>query len=101
LKLPSPPVEDGEHYDVFQNYEIEAKKRNELIAYLKENGIEVAVQWGGKAVHQFEALGLNQISLPSTEQLFKKALMLPIYPELHDDQISFVISTIQDFYRAK
>ncbi len=101
LKLPPPPVEDGEHYDVFQNYEIEAEKRDELIAYLKENGIEVAVQWGGKAVHQFEALGLGYISLPRTEQLFRKALMLPIYPELQNEQVRYIINTIQDFYRAK
>jgi dTDP-4-amino-4,6-dideoxygalactose transaminase len=101
LKLPSPPVEDGEHYDVFQNYEIEAEKRDELIAYLKENGIEVAVQWGGKAVHQFGALRLEHISLPSTEQLFKKALMLPIYPELRNKQVRYIIKNIQGFYRAK
>jgi dTDP-4-amino-4,6-dideoxygalactose transaminase len=101
LKLPPPPVVDGEHYDVFQNYEIEAEKRDELIAHLKENGIEVAIQWGGKAVHQFGALGLEHIGLPNTDQLFKKSLMLPIYPELHDNQISFVVGTIQEFYCAK
>lgn len=101
LKLPPPSVEDGEHYDVFQNYEIEAERRDNLIAYLKENGIEVAVQWGGKAVHQFEALGLKHISLPRTEQLLKKALMLPIYPELQNEQVKYIINTVQDFYRAK
>jgi dTDP-4-amino-4,6-dideoxygalactose transaminase len=100
LKLP-PPAEDGEHYDVFQNYEIEAERRDELIAYLKENGIEVAIQWGGKAVHQYGALGLEHISLPRTEQLFRKALMLPMYPELQDEQVRYIINTIQDFYRAK
>jgi len=101
LKLPPPPAENGEHYDVFQNYEIEAERRDNLIAFLKENGIEVVVQWGGKAVHQFEALGLNHISLIRTEQLFRKALMLPMYTELKDEQVRYVISLIQEFYRAK
>jgi len=98
LVLPPPPADDGEHYDVFQNYEIEAEKRDKLIAYLKENGIEAVVQWGGKAVHQFEALGLNHMKLPRTEQLFRKALMLPMYPELKDEQIKYIIHKIKDFY---
>ncbi|MEC4684588.1 MAG: DegT/DnrJ/EryC1/StrS family aminotransferase [Nitrospirota bacterium] len=98
LRLPPPPVEDDEHYDVFQNYEIEAETRDELMSYLRENGVEVVVQWGGKAVHQFKALGLGNFSLPRTEEFFKKALLLPLYPELGDDQVLYVVQKIREFY---
>ena len=98
LKLPTPPKEDGLHYDVFQNYEIEAEERGKLVEYLSENGIEVALPWGGKAVHQFEALGFSEIELPRTEKLFQKVLMLPMYPSLEDEQVEYVADIIKHFY---
>ncbi len=99
LKLPPQPVDRGDHYDVYQNYEIEAEKRNALQVYLRDKkGIEAVVQWGGKAVHQFPGLGLGHIKLPRTEQLFRDALMLPLYPELKDEQIEYVIRSIGEFY---
>lgn len=101
LRLPPPPVEGDTHYDVFQNYEVEAERRDEVVKYLKENGIEAVLQWGGKGVHQFEALGLSHIKLPRTEELFRKALMLPIYPELKDEQVENVVESIREFYNAR
>lgn len=101
LKLPPPPVENGIHYDVFQNYELEAEKRDELMTYLRRKGIETIVQWGGKAVHQFTRLKIGHFKLPRTEELFKKALMLPLYPELRDEQVEYVIKVIREFYNAK
>ncbi|GMT48221.1 MAG: glutamine--scyllo-inositol aminotransferase [bacterium] len=99
LRLPPPPIEEEVTYhDVFQNYEIEAERRDELISYLRENGVEVVVQWGGKAVHQFKTLGLGNFNLPQTEELFKKALMLPLYPELEDEQALYVVQKTREFY---
>ena len=98
LRLPHPPEDGGLYYDVFQNYEIEAENRDELLKYLNENGIEVMLPWGGKGVHQFKALGLDHFKLPRTEELFKKAMMLPMYPELDDDQIRYIVQTVKDFY---
>jgi dTDP-4-amino-4,6-dideoxygalactose transaminase len=102
LKLPLPPIESGLHYDVFQNYEIEAERRDDLMKYLRdERGIEVVIQWGGKAVHQFEPLNLRHYRLPRTEELFRKALMLPLYPELGNEQVEYVIDAIKVFFDAK
>ncbi len=100
VKLPPPP-EDGDHFDVFQNYEIEAENRDELMEFLKkQKGIEVAIQWGGKGVHQFTALGLSA-HLPRTEEFFKKALLLPVYPELSKEDVKYVALSIKDFYARK
>lgn len=98
LSLPPSPEEDGRHYDVFQNYEIEAEERDKLVEYLSDNGIEVALPWGGKAVHQFEALGFSEIALPRTEKLFQKVLMLPMYPSLMNKQVEYIIDIIKHFY---
>jgi dTDP-4-amino-4,6-dideoxygalactose transaminase len=97
LKLPPPP-DDGRHYDVFQNYEIEADDRDELVAHLQQQGIETMKPWGGKGIHQFAALGLTHFYLPRTEAMFRRALMLPMHPELTENQIAYVAQSIKSFY---
>jgi dTDP-4-amino-4,6-dideoxygalactose transaminase len=101
LKLPPAPVENGDQYDVYQNYEIEAAKRDELLEYLSKRGVESTRPWGGKGVHQFSALGFQDVSLPRTERFFGDALMLPLYPELNNEQVQFVVASIREFYNAR
>lgn len=98
--LPPGPGNDAEHYDVFQNYEIEAENRDELVRHLNRKGIEIMLSWGGKGVHQFTALGMNNCTLSRTEEFFKKCLMLPMYPELEDEQVIYVGESVREFYHA-
>ena len=97
LVLPPAPDSDPDHFDVYQNYELEAERRGELRLFLKENGIGTLVQWGGKAVHQFEKLGFN-VSLPVTERFFERCLMLPINMTISDDEVEHVCEKVCDFY---
>ena len=99
LVLPPAPGSEPDHFDVFQNYEIEAENRDELKIFLAENGVGTLIQWGGKAVHQFRKLGFNQ-SLPYTEQLFERILMIPMNMSLSDDDVRYVCDSIQAFYRS-
>jgi len=99
--LPPPPKMDGSYFDVFQNYEIEVENRDSLRAYLNECGIETLIPWGGKGVHQFEALGLSHFCLPRTDRLFERALMLPMHCELTDAQVIYVTDCIRQFYASK
>lgn len=99
LILPPAPDSDPNHYDVFQNYEIEAERRDELRQFLKDRGIGTLVQWGGKAVHQFKTLGMN-VRLPRTELLFERCLMLPLNLTLTDEDVGYVAQTINAFYKS-
>jgi dTDP-4-amino-4,6-dideoxygalactose transaminase len=98
LLLPPAPGSEKDHFDVFQNYEIEAERRDELKEYLKQNGIGTLIQWGGKAVHQFDKLGLRA-SLPYTEKMFTRCLMLPMNDSLVDEDVAYVCDRIGSFYR--
>lgn len=98
LRLPPAPLSGGERYDVFQNYEIEAQRRDALRSFLQSRGIGTLLPWGGRAVHQFPGLGLNGLKLPRTDRLFREVLMLPMYPELTDRQVELVISAVRQFY---
>jgi len=98
LKLPEPPEENSDHYDVFQNYEMVAPRRNDLQKYLKENGIGTLVQWGGKAIHQWDNLGFN-FHLPKSEAFFKECIMIPMNMFISDDDVNYICQKIIDFYR--
>jgi dTDP-4-amino-4,6-dideoxygalactose transaminase len=97
VKLPPPPS-DGRFFDVYQNYVIRSQKRDQLVSYLRESGVEVLVSWP-KPVYHHKALGLGGFHLPKTEQISNEVLSLPMYPELSEEQVEYVIETIHNFYK--
>lgn len=97
LKLPPPPS-DGDHFDIFQNYEIEADYRDELRAYLDVQGVKTIIQWGGKVIHQYPSLGLNK-DLPMTELMSRRYMLLPMNTSLSNEDISYICEQILTFYR--
>lgn len=97
LELPEPPSQNTRHFDVFQNYEIQAENRDKLQSFLSENGVGTLIQWGGIPVHKFRNLGFNQ-ELPKTDFLFERLIMLPINLSVSDDEIDYICSKINDFY---
>lgn len=99
LVLPPAPDVDPNHFDVYQNYELQADDRDALRAYLTACGIGTIVQWGGKAVHQFEGLGF-QVSLPRTERLFQRCLMLPMNMMVSVADVGYVSKAIRAFYHS-
>ena len=99
LRLPPPPVEDGERFDTYLNYEVEAEDRDALRAYLAVRGIGTIIQWGGKGVHQHMALGFT-CTLPVTERMFERALMLPLNASVSEDEVDYVCESVRAFYHA-
>jgi dTDP-4-amino-4,6-dideoxygalactose transaminase len=97
LDLPPAPDSDVAHFDVFQNYELEADRRDDLRAHLREHGIGTLIQWGGKAVHQHAALGFST-PLPRTDAFFRRCLMLPLNMMVSDDDVEYICSRVRDFY---
>ena len=98
LILPPPPKLNDDHFDIFQNYEIQALNRNKLKDFLLQNGIGTLIQWNGKAVHQFNKLGFNQ-ELPKTEKYFKRCIMLPINMFISNKDIDYISDKIISFYK--
>ena len=98
LHLPPAPSNSVEHFDVFQNYELQANNRDQLREYLSNKGIGTIVQWGGKAVHQWEGLGFN-LKLPKVEKFFTECLMLPMNIFVSDDDIFYICDSIKSFYK--
>ncbi|MBP7738934.1 MAG: DegT/DnrJ/EryC1/StrS family aminotransferase [Spirochaetes bacterium] len=99
LLLPPAPDSDKNHYDIYQNYEIEADRRDELRIFLKERGIGSIIQWGGTPVHKFKNLGLPEKALPFTEKMFERCFLLPMNTSLINDDVHYICDTVIDFYK--
>ena len=98
--LPPPPNSTGNYFDIYQNYEIEVDRRDDLKKCLANNGVGTLLQWGGKAVHEFRELGFSQ-SLPVTEKVMRNSLMLPLNMTITNDEIFFISEKIKRFLNAK
>lgn len=99
VQIPPGP-QNGDHFDVFQNYEVRVQRRDELKNYLAKKGIGTLVQWGGKAIHHFKSLKFNQ-KLPVTDKIFSELLMLPLNMFVSDDDIKYIVEEIKKFYKKK
>ena len=97
LSLPPSPVDDPRHFDVYQNYELQADCRDDLRSYLDSRGINTIIQWAGTPVHRFTELGFTEY-LPKTDAFFERCLMLPMNTAITDDEVDDVIQNIQNFY---
>lgn len=97
VTLPPAPDSDPDHFDIYQNYEIEADRRDGLKQTLKDNGIGTLIQWGGQAIHHLKNLGFTQ-HLPYTDRLFERLLMLPMNMYLSDDDVDYICGHIRRFY---
>jgi aminotransferase EvaB len=87
-------------FDVYQNFVIRVHERDELIGYLKENGIETLVSWR-TPLHKQRALGLSKFKLPMTEMMCDEFISLPMYPELSDSQVGHVCDTIIQWFKMR
>ena len=97
LTLPPGPDDDPDHFDVYQNYELEAGERDALRTYLSERGIGTIIQWGGSPVHQVRELGFD-VELPGTDRFFERCFMLPMNTSLSDDDVDYICDTVGAFY---
>jgi len=100
IKLPPPPTERGLYFDVFQNYVIRSKRREVLAKWLEDKSVETLISWPVPN-HRQEALkNLHRFQLPKTEQISREVLSLPMYPELTDRQVKYVIDCIRRFFES-
>lgn len=101
IKLPIPP--DGfEH--IYQMYTLRLENqetRDKLQKFLKEKSIMTKVYF--EPVHlktlYKKQYGCKEGNLPKTEELSKKVLTLPIYPDLKEEKLKFIVDCIEDFFK--
>ena len=80
---------------VFQMFSIICPDRDNLMKYLRDNGVSCGVWF--YPVHKTKYYK-GSVSLPVTERVCKKILSLPMYPDLTTREIEYVSKTIADYY---
>jgi dTDP-4-amino-4,6-dideoxygalactose transaminase len=85
---------------VFHQYVIRAQRRDELRKFLAERKIGSEIYYPLPLHLQpvFSYLGLKAGDLPVSERAAKEVLALPMFPELTEAEISYVVESIAEFY---
>lgn len=94
------PAEKRGCFHIYHQYTILCDKRDNLMEYLKENGIDSTVYYP-LAMHKQKALlkyGYSSQNYPIAEKCAKTALSLPIYPELSFEEVDYIVEKINEFY---
>ena len=96
------PEENEGETSVYHTYIVQTHRRDELKAWLAEQGIETKIHYPTPIpfLKAAESLGYERGSFPVTEQQARRILSLPVYPELTQEQRERVVSTIREFYHA-
>lgn len=96
------PNIDGSESHVFHLYVIRTKKRDELLKYLRDNGVQCGIHYPIPiyALGAYSSLGLTKRDFPITGQFSKQILSLPMFPELTEGQIDRVVDVIKRFYKG-
>ena len=102
IKIPEPIYKNSgdKNYHIYNQYTFRSKKRDELQAFLKENGIGTEIYYPLPLHIQecFNHLGYKKGALPLSEEAASSVLSIPIYPELTAAQKDYIIQKISGFY---
>lgn len=95
------PMEKEDVKHVYHLYSLQTEKRDELQEYLKENNIDTGVYYPLPLHLQkcFENLGYKKGDLPISEKVSKEIISIPIFAEVTDDQVEYMLNTVVSFFK--
>jgi dTDP-4-amino-4,6-dideoxygalactose transaminase len=98
----TPEIKPGRTHS-FHLYVIRCKKRDELKKYLQEQGITTGLHYPIPLHLQtaYAHLNYSKGDFPMAERLAGEILSLPMFPELTEVQIHYVLDHIKNFYTLK
>lgn len=96
------PTEEYLHDNVFHIFPVLCKQRDDLQKYLADKGIQTVIHYPipphkQRCYASSDALVIPAAGLPITEQIHREELSLPCNPVLTDDEVDYIISTLNDF----
>lgn len=94
------PSESGFGRHIYHLFVIRCTGRNELMKYLRTQGIGTEVYYPVPLHLQecFSDLGYQKGNFPESEKLAEESLAIPIYPELTEEMQFEVVNKIIDFF---
>lgn len=97
------PGELEKTYCVYHLYVIQTKDRDGLQKYLNEKGVATGLHYPIPLHLQkaYEFLGHGKGDFPAAENAAERILSLPMYPELTEGQIRYVVACIREYFKSR
>lgn len=89
------PVKKDYVKSAHHNYVIKVEDRDELIAFLAEQGISTGVHYMPLYLHPIYSN--VKTSAPVAEKIWKKIITLPLYPDMTPNDVNKVITSVKAF----
>lgn len=91
------PVESEGCRHVYHLYVIRTKRRDEMLEHLKSKEIFCGIHYPIPIHLQNAYKEYKNSDLPITEKYAKEVLSLPMYPELIEEQVIYIVENIKEF----
>jgi len=90
------------NYHIFNQHIIRVQKRDELIDYLRSKNIGCEIYYPIPFHKQecFSNLNFDKNDFPNADTAAAETIALPIFPELTEEQIKYVVDMIYSFYKG-
>ncbi len=91
------PIEEPWEHSVYHNFVVRTPERDEIMRRLKEQGVDTRVHYPVPIHLQRAAasLGYKRGAFPNAELFADTMISLPIYPELTDAEVAYVVDTMR------
>jgi dTDP-4-amino-4,6-dideoxygalactose transaminase len=88
---------------IFNQYVIRVQQRDALRDFLTQRNVGTEIYYPVPLHLQkcFEYLGYKAGDFPESERAALETLALPIYPELNQEQLAFVVASIGEFFKKR
>jgi dTDP-4-amino-4,6-dideoxygalactose transaminase len=94
------PIESANCFHIYNQFVVTTKSRDALRAHLSSRGIGTEVYYPVPLHLQecFSSLGYKAGQFPRAEAAAIESLALPIYSELNDEQLGYVVDAMAEFF---
>ena len=92
------PVCDDKNEHVYHMYILQSENRNEVLEKLKARGVATGVYYPVPLHLQkvYKNLGYKEGDMPVSEYLSHRTFAIPVYPELTEEQIKYIVESIKN-----
>lgn len=92
------PVIQEENESVYHMYILQSENREAILEKLKEKGVATGVYYPVPLHLQkvYKNLGYKEGDMPVAEYLSHRTFAIPVYPELNDEQVNYIIDSIKN-----
>jgi len=92
------PIIDEENETVYHQYILQCENRDAILNKLKERGVATGVYYPVPLHLQkvYKDLGYKEGDMPVAEYLSHRTFAIPVYPELTEQEINYIVESIKE-----